>query len=273
VPIHYPCKAPYCGGLVEKPKTFCRDCMKKRGKDRRIAVAGTRDHLFYNSPEWRDLRLKHLRKNPACLGCVEKGERTFADVCDHIVPISIHWQRRLDPDNLQSLCHPCHNRKRQKESRMGESVLTHKRVVLVAGPPGAGKTTYVREQMKSGDLVFDFDAVSSALSFGESHHTHAYHIPYILEVKKSLLNMLMMDSKALTMWVIATMPCSVERARFRRYYNAEVVVLTTPASVCKNRIMSDTTRHESAVRLLVPVVDEWWRSYISGDNETVIPYG
>ena len=36
-------------------------------------------------------------------------------------------------------------------------------VYVVTGPPGSGKTTWVRQRAKSGDLVWDVDAVASAV--------------------------------------------------------------------------------------------------------------
>jgi predicted ABC-type ATPase len=35
--------------------------------------------------------------------------------------------------------------------------------VVVCGPPGAGKTTYVESQRRPGDLVFDLDVLAAAM--------------------------------------------------------------------------------------------------------------
>ena len=37
-----------------------------------------------------------------------------------------------------------------------------RRVILVAGPPCSGKTTYVTQRAKPGDLVLDQDAIGAA---------------------------------------------------------------------------------------------------------------
>jgi 5-methylcytosine-specific restriction endonuclease McrA len=66
---------------------------------------------FYKSPTWKRLRRMQLAEEPLCrlCGCA-------ARVVDHIVQIS-QGGERYDMGNLQSLCSPCHDRKRSQESR------------------------------------------------------------------------------------------------------------------------------------------------------------
>ncbi len=73
---------------------------------------------FYTSPKWRRLRELQLQQQPICEECQRKGIITQANVADHIVPIN-QGGEPLDIENLQSLCHRCHNRKsgREKHSR------------------------------------------------------------------------------------------------------------------------------------------------------------
>ena len=62
---------------------------------------------FYSSAEWRATRKAKLRRDPICQSpqCSRKATHV-----DHIKS-----RRRggpdLDPNNLQSLCHSCHNAK------------------------------------------------------------------------------------------------------------------------------------------------------------------
>lgn len=64
---------------------------------------------------WRRLRLMHLRANPLCVFCRAKGLTVLATVGDHIVAIEDDPSRRLDPENIQSLCKPCHDGERQRQ--------------------------------------------------------------------------------------------------------------------------------------------------------------
>ncbi len=66
---------------------------------------------FYQSPQWRKLRALQLEQQPLCEDC----KTIPARVADHITPIN-QGGEPLSIDNLQSLCHTCHNRKSGRES-------------------------------------------------------------------------------------------------------------------------------------------------------------
>ena len=65
---------------------------------------------FYHSTAWRKLRTTFIKQHPLCVECDGVGQ-----VIDHIVPIkqggeSLAWE------NLQTMCHRCHNIKSGKEA-------------------------------------------------------------------------------------------------------------------------------------------------------------
>ncbi|MGX4764243.1 HNH endonuclease [Holzapfeliella sp. JNUCC 72] len=51
-----------------------------------------------------------------CRKCFADGIIRKADVVDHIIPLKVDWNRRLDPTNWQPLCHTCHNIKTRAEN-------------------------------------------------------------------------------------------------------------------------------------------------------------
>ena len=55
-------------------------------------------------------------------------------------------------------------------------------VYLVYGSPCSGKSTYIKEHFKDGDIVCDVDRLYSALCFNEEHNEELYaqEIAYIL---------------------------------------------------------------------------------------------
>ncbi len=70
---------------------------------------------FYQSTQWRKLRAVQLDRQPTCQECEKRGVSILAKVVDHILPIN-QGGEPLSLDNLQSLCHTCHNRKSGRES-------------------------------------------------------------------------------------------------------------------------------------------------------------
>ncbi|GHA11352.1 hypothetical protein GCM10007989_02070 [Devosia pacifica] len=67
--------------------------------------------------QWRKLRDRHLAGSPLCVECLASEIVEVAVDVDHITPIRLAPERRLDPTNLQSLCRRHHNEKTRAESR------------------------------------------------------------------------------------------------------------------------------------------------------------
>lgn len=70
---------------------------------------------FYASSAWRRLRALKIARNPTCEECEMFGRATPGEVIDHIRPIN-QGGAPLSIDNLQTLCHACHNRKSGREA-------------------------------------------------------------------------------------------------------------------------------------------------------------
>lgn len=74
---------------------------------------------FYNATRWRKTSAAYRDANPTCEECKRNNRVGPAQVCDHIKGLDYLLRNNLDPynwDELQSLCHPCHNSKSGKES-------------------------------------------------------------------------------------------------------------------------------------------------------------
>ncbi|TGQ89430.1 HNH endonuclease [Mesorhizobium sp. M2D.F.Ca.ET.185.01.1.1] len=88
---------------------------------------------FYETWEWKKLRYQILQKYGArCMVC--NAQRTDFDldgkpvriVVDHIKPLAKHWELRLEPGNLQVLCHDCNKGKGawdDTDHRLGQQVV------------------------------------------------------------------------------------------------------------------------------------------------------
>lgn len=73
----------------------------------------------YKTRTWKALRFIQLLKEPLCRFCKQTGTDTAATVVDHKKAHRGNRRLAFDPDNLQSLCKPCHDKFAQIRDRGG----------------------------------------------------------------------------------------------------------------------------------------------------------
>jgi 5-methylcytosine-specific restriction endonuclease McrA len=65
---------------------------------------------FYSSPSWRKIRKEVLKRDYyTCVRCKEKGKYKRANTVHHKKEIKDYPYLALTFDNLESLCHGCHD--------------------------------------------------------------------------------------------------------------------------------------------------------------------
>lgn len=70
---------------------------------------------FYSSREWREIRrFVRDRDHNECVQCKKKGIVTIADVVHHKKEVEYFPELALTPENLESLCHACHELEHDK---------------------------------------------------------------------------------------------------------------------------------------------------------------
>lgn len=66
---------------------------------------------FYKSKEWFKARSKRMKIDfGLCVKCKQEGRLTHANVVHHKEELLKAWDKRVDIDNLECLCHACHNK-------------------------------------------------------------------------------------------------------------------------------------------------------------------
>ncbi|MGW1998487.1 HNH endonuclease [Embleya sp. NPDC001921] len=69
-----------------------------------------------STSKWRTARTQQLRREWLCRHCGTKAVEV-----DHIVPLS-QGGSKWDPDNMQSLCGPCHGSKTQEDNAQARTL-------------------------------------------------------------------------------------------------------------------------------------------------------
>lgn len=118
-----PCGRPGCFKIIEIGSTYCDQHAQadKRGRDKASEARRRKDRpsrKWYSSKAWRGKggrRLRQLEEEPLCRLCPPQSKR-LAQIADHVVPhrddYGLFWF-----GELQSLCKPCHDGKKQRAER------------------------------------------------------------------------------------------------------------------------------------------------------------
>ena len=107
------CEHAGCRVMVDYNVTFCPKHTKQRNKETYEKRKG-KYFDFYQTKQWRNLSKSYRVSHPYCEQCYQRGIIRPAEICDHIIEVRKDWDKRLDWDNLQSLCQQCHEMKHKR---------------------------------------------------------------------------------------------------------------------------------------------------------------
>ena len=116
---------------------------------------------------------------------------------------------------------------------------SHRRgVTVVYGPPAAGKSTYVNERRKPGDIVVDWDALLNAITGQGEHQWVQWACPFVEAARTAMLLEIRGTHPSRLgghVWVIVCTLRPADSEGWRRR-GAKIVVIPTPEDVCVERI-------------------------------------
>lgn len=119
---------------------------------------------------------------------------------------------------------------------------------VVTGPPAAGKTTWVRQHAKPGDIVIDYDLLAGALT---APGTDTSGLSKTLRgvtfrARAAAISEALKHCDSVDVYVIHTLPNEQARDRYAAH-NARIVVVDPGVSVVLERIRSQRSPSMVAV--------------------------
>lgn len=137
-------------------------------------------------------------------------------------------------------------------------------LIVVTGPPGAGKSSYIQAHAKPTDIVIDLDLMALAMAGpGADHHNHH---PALLRVvhraRQAAIHEAEQVMGTVDVWVIHTMPQAKARARYKRL-GARIVTVDPGEAVVRQRV------RDMRQPAMEAVVTRWYRDRRKGGTRPV----
>lgn len=219
---------------------------------------------FYRCTPWRKLmeRLKLERVdqhgNILCEYCGKPIIKAYDCIGHHTIPldeINVHDAMiTLNPKLIQLVHHGCHNKIHHK---LGYE---EQKVFLVYGPPLAGKTSFVQDAAKEGDLVLDIDSIWQCVS-GCKRYIKPNRLKKIaFDVRDKILDDIRVKrGRWLNAYVIGGYALISERERLVKSLGAREVFIDTSKEECIRRLqVSNDGRNKKDWE---KYICDWFRQY------------
>lgn len=252
-------------------ESVCPACLpqvKREAREKAQAkreAQGLDDSEFYLSDLWFRLKEAQLHKAPYCQAIKPDGypcQSMRQLQVDHKIP-----RRQGGPDtmaNLQTLCDTCHTAKTTRQNGVWNQ---QGHVIVLCGPPGAGKTTYCKKHWQYGDLIIDIDRLLPAITLDTYRYPPAHVLKYAVALQQAAYRQAQKTYAYAKLWILTAAPARHQRDFFRSTLNADVIVIKPPKSTCIERCKSDPNRK---VIDWSPVINDWYTKYRPCPSDTVL---
>lgn len=219
---------------------------------------------------WRRLRDQILERDGYLCQCEDCKRRPMplpAHEVDHISNVRDESGSLDDsPRNLRAVNRDCHRRiSRRQAAEAGHAGTmmptwmpsTTKPLIVVCGPPSAGKSTWVRERAGPDDLVIDLDDIAPEVIGKPMWESDSRERSGVIRARNDMVaDYVRGKTKHPRCYLIDTAG-SFRRRKFWVDRGAEIVLLNTDKDVCRQRIMECAQRPESTREGRLAAVDRW----------------
>lgn len=231
-------------------------------------------HSFYTSREWKDFKEQVLFERVRDDGCVycehcgqpilkqfdpKKNDNNYSMIFHHKIELTDENYRdyniSLNPENIQIVHFRCHNEIHNRFT----SGKPRRKIYLVVGAVCSGKSTFVRENLTTGDVVLDLDLIWQALSMLPLHTKPTTIKSIVFAVRDTILEQIKMRSGMWqNAWIITTQSRQMEIKRLADTLNAEIVYIDTPREVCLDRLNNNPNGRD--LKLYTQLIEEFFEN-------------
>lgn len=219
---------------------------------------------FYASEKWIKFRLSLIaERGSKCQHCgkiIIKSTDIIAHHIKELTPENVNdYNISLNPNNILLVHSDCHNfiHKRFGYSNTGENV-----VYLVFGSPLSGKTTFVKQQMRRGDLLVDMDKLYEAVSLLPSFDKPNNLLSNVMGIHNLLIdNIKTRYGKWNNAWVIGGYADKYKREKMANDLGAELIFCDVTKEECLFRLEQDEDRQYRRDEWK-RYIDKWFETYI-----------
>lgn len=135
------------------------------------------------------------------------------------------------------------------------------RVILIAGPPCAGKTTHALQLARGRDVVLDRDLIAKQLGSDRTHMHHARIARLAEQHMQTRLDELRRSTRDGTLYVVRSLPGQHARRAWTARYHARLVLLDPGIGECLRRAHLD-----GRPRGTVSAIRQWYEREAAGSR-------
>ena len=117
-------------------------------------------------------------------------------------------------------------------------------IYVISGPPCSGKSTYIKENAKSGSIVIDMDRIALALTTEDIvHHAYSKAIKTLaITTRKTAVKKALTLGNVVDVYIIDTEPSQENKAMYS-WYKAKHITLSPPLEEVLQRIDANRPEH------------------------------
>lgn len=139
-------------------------------------------------------------------------------------------------------------------------------MTIVCGPPGSGKSTYVRRHSIWGDLVIDLDAIFGAITGLPPYDKPQVLLLWAMEARDALYARLDQPGDLRAAWIVTSGARLADREQLRQRFHADVIVLEISEQDCLRHVQQDAAR-KARWQQWQPIIRRWWQQYERSDHD------